>query len=355
MTAQPRPTTPPRPAALDTRSLGRPVHLLPQVAQRLREALQRALVQPWNRRYHSRYELQALTLRPFAAQDAAALTPSGATARWLRANGPAGPLACRIDRPLVLALMARRLGLGADTALATADTPPTATEDRLLHLLAGQFTGLSLQWLAQAARPEDEAEQDLTPLTDLPALQSGPLPTLNDAWTLTVAMRDMTPALPPAMPANASFKPEAAEAPAEPEADGAYEQADPAATPSSAAAVAADAAPAAAPPQDMTLSLILDGAYLQPLLRRLSGQHRPARSGSAVGAPPLTRRLTLTLQARLLERELDLGAVLDLAPGALIPIRLADATVMVEGSALMSAAVAEHQGKLCLTSFQDLE
>ncbi|MBO9689694.1 MAG: hypothetical protein J7598_24090 [Mitsuaria chitosanitabida] len=355
MTPSSRPTPPARPVALDTRTLGRPVHLLPQVALRLREALQRALVQPWNRRYHSRYELQALTLRPFAAgQDAAALAPSGVAPRWLRANGPAGPLACRIDRPLVLGLMARRLGLGADTALATADTPPTATEDRLLHLLAGQFAGLSLQWLALAARPEDEAEQDLTPLVDLPALQSGPLPTLNDAWTLTVAMRDMTPALPLAMPANASFKPEPAAA--EPEADGAYEQADPAATPSGpVTADASTAAPVASPAQDMTLSLILDGAYLQPLLRRLSEQHRPARSGSAVGAPPLTRRLTLTLQARLLERELDLGSVLDLAPGALIPIRLADATVMVEGSALMSAAVAEHQGKLCLTSFQDLE
>ena len=338
MTTQSRPTPAPRPAALDTRSLGRPVHLLPQVAQGLREALQRALVQPWNRRYHSRYELQALTLRPFAA-DRDGTPATGAAPRWLRANGPAGPLACRIDRPLVLALMARRLGLGADTAVATADTPPTATEDRLLHLLAGQFAGLSLQWLAQAALPENATEQDLAPLADLPALQSGPLPPMSDAWTITVAMRDLTPAMPASLPANASYKQDA---------DGSYEQADP-----DAAAEPAPAAPA--PAQDMTLSLILDGAYLQPLLRRLSGQHRTARAASAVGAPPLDRRLTLTLQARLLERELDLGTVLDLVPGALIPIRLADATVMVQGSALMSAAVAEHQGKLCLTSFQDLE
>lgn len=287
---QPRPTTPPRPAALDTRSLGRPVHLLPQVAQRLREALQRALVQPWNRRYHSRYELQSLTLRPFAAEQDGA--------RWLRGNGPAGPLACRIDRPLVLALMARRLGLGADTAVATADTPPTATEDRLLHLLAGQFASLCLQGLAHEASPDDEAGQNLTPAAEAPVLQSGPLPAFGaDAWELVAEMRDGE--------------------------------------------------------QLSTLALALAGAHLVPLLRQLSSQQRAARP--PVRQAPLDRRLTLTLQARLLERELDLGTVLDLAPGALIPIRLADATVMVQGSALMSAAVAEHQGKLCLTSFQDLE
>ncbi|WP_431287147.1 FliM/FliN family flagellar motor switch protein [Roseateles chitinivorans] len=105
--------------------------------------------------------------------------------------------------------------------------------------------------------------------------------------------------------------------------------------------------------QEASISLALAGAYLLPLLRQLSARQRPSRT--AAQQQPLDRRLALTLQARLLERELDLGAVLDLRPGTLIPIRLADATVMVEGSPLMSAAVAEHQGKLCLTSFQDLE
>jgi flagellar motor switch protein FliM len=283
-----------RPAALDPRSLGRPVHLLPQVAQRLREALQRLLVQPWNRRYHSRYELQALTLRPLpdASRDA------GDALRWLRAAGPAGLLACRIDRPLVLALMARRLGLGADTALATADTPPTATEDRLLHLLAGQFASLCVSWLAQASRPDGDARQDLPLENDLPPLQGGTLPAFGpDGWELVASLRDGD--------------------------------------------------------QEAAISLALAGAYLLPLLRQLSAQHRPSRPPAQQQA--LDHRLALTLQARLLERALDLGAVLDLRPGALIPIRLADATVMVEGSPLMSAAVAEHQGKLCLTSFQDLE
>jgi len=296
----PLPAPPHRPAALDPRSLGRPVHLLPQVAQRLREALQRLLIQPWNRRYHSRHELHALTLRPLDAssRDTAAAGHAEGSPRWLRAAGPAGQLACRIDRPLVLALMARRLGLGADTALATADTPPTATEDRLLHLLAGQFAGLCVQWLDHASRPDADLAQDLPPAPELPPMQGGALPAFGaDGWELVASLRDGE--------------------------------------------------------QDATISLALAGAYLLPLLRQLSAAHRTTRA--PVQQQPLDRRLALTLQARLLERELDLGTVLDLRPGALIPIRLADATVMVEGSALMSAAVAEHQGKLCLTSFQDLE
>ncbi|OWQ93150.1 hypothetical protein CDN99_01215 [Roseateles aquatilis] len=315
MTSQPSPATAlePRPVALDPRSLGRPVHLLPLVAQRLREALQRTLVQPWNRRYRSRYELQVLSLQPLGVTAMSArVDGDGAAAGWLRAQGPAGPLACRIDRALVLTLMARRLGLGADPVDDDHAAPPTATEERLRHLLAGQFAGLCLQWLAQRAGQDDESGQDLAPPEDVPSLRAGALPAFGpDAWVLSVSMRDV--------------------------AGGGAESSDDAGT---------------AP--DMTLRLALDGAYLQPLLRRLSGQHRPARPAAAQ-TQPLARRLTLTLQARLLERELDLGTVLDLRPGALIPIRMADATVLVDGSALMSAAVAEHQGKLCLTSFQDLE
>jgi flagellar motor switch protein FliM len=182
--------------------------------------------------------------------------------------------------------------------VATAGTPPTATEDRLLHLLAGQFARQCVHGLAQAASAGSDDAQDPAPADDALPMQGGALPAFGpDAWELIATMRDGE--------------------------------------------------------QSSTLSLALAGAYLTPLLRHLSARQRPARP--AAPQAPLDRRLSLTLQARLLERELDLGTVLDLRPGALIPIRLADATVLVEGSALMSAAVAEHQGKLCLTSFQDLE
>ncbi|UXH76905.1 FliM/FliN family flagellar motor C-terminal domain-containing protein [Roseateles amylovorans] len=308
--AMPSQAPSPRPAALDPRCLGRPVHLLPRVALRLQEALQRKLCLPWNRRYHARYDLHALSLQPLdrATREADTLDPDAL--RWLRTPGPAGLLACRIDRSLVLALLARRLGLGTD-APAAPDSPaspapaklPTATEDRLLQSLARQFCGLSLQLLAQAAQPDGTHDlQDLSPTDDLPSMQLGSLPDLGaDAWEMRVLIRD-----------------------------------------------------AADPARDMPLRLALSGAYVQPLLRQLSAEAHRARP-KPPAKPPLARRLTLSLQARLLEREMALGTVLDLQPGALIPIRLTDATVIVEGAALMRAAVAEHQGKLCLTSFEDLE
>jgi flagellar motor switch protein FliM len=38
-----------------------------------------------------------------------------------------------------------------------------------------------------------------------------------------------------------------------------------------------------------------------------------------------------------------------------IPISLRGADVLIGGSRLFSASIAEHRGKLCLTSFEDVE
>lgn len=280
------PAIPSRPPALDTRGLGRPVHLLPRTAERLREALQGSLCQPWNRRYRTRYEVQGLTLGPLAKPGTA-----GRGGRWLRANGPLGALLCQIDRALVLGLMARRLGLVETPTQDTSETA-SATEDRHLQALARQLCVQVVQLLAQVAGDAD------APLPTLSVLQPGNPDELDaDAWQLELVITE------------------------------------------------------AGAPTAMPLRLALAASYLNPLLRHLAG---PARS-TKPPVQPLERRLTLKLQARLLERELPLGDVLALRPGALIPVRLSDATVMVDEEALLRAAVAEHQGKLCLTSFQDLE
>jgi len=59
--------------------------------------------------------------------------------------------------------------------------------------------------------------------------------------------------------------------------------------------------------------------------------------------------------ARLVERPLTLGELMDLHEGDVIPVSLGLADVLVDGAPLMRAAVAEHKGKLCLTSFEDTE
>jgi flagellar motor switch protein FliM len=70
---------------------------------------------------------------------------------------------------------------------------------------------------------------------------------------------------------------------------------------------------------------------------------------------PLAARLEVGLSGRLVSKETTLGALFDLRVGDVIPISLHRADVMLEDSRLFTAAVTEHKGKLCLTSFEDIE
>ncbi|MGN6826389.1 FliM/FliN family flagellar motor C-terminal domain-containing protein [Paucibacter sp. M5-1] len=100
------------------------------------------------------------------------------------------------------------------------------------------------------------------------------------------------------------------------------------------------------------LLLALDPLYIGKLLKRL-GQTQP--QPPKADTQQLAKQLKLKLEARLLEQTLPLGELLDLRPGDLIPVRLKSTDVLVDGALLFTASVAEHQGKLCLTSFVDAE
>lgn len=95
----------------------------------------------------------------------------------------------------------------------------------------------------------------------------------------------------------------------------------------------------------------LDESCMDTLLNHLS----PPRAASAKDLPSvdLPDALRLTLRARLVEQQLPLSQILDLKPGQVIPVRLAQADVVVNHSVVFQAAVVEHQGKLCLTSFTE--
>ena len=290
------PSSPASSTRLDSCSLGRPIHLLPQVVDELREALNQALRQHWNRRYHTRYEIVAAQFSPFVAQ-----TDEALGGRWLQTRDASEPVACLIERRLVLHMLAHRLGLPADGPAATPDTPETATEDRLLHALARSIAERSLRTLrelAPAAPVTADAEASTTLGHWIPVTQPRPAP---GAWLLSLEL------LAPDLAAT-------------------------------------------------RLLLVIDGRVMDGVLRALSARQRGSRVARAESAAlPLSRRLPLTLKARLLERELPLAALLALRPGTLIPVHLDQATVQVEGAPLFQAQVAEHQGKLCLTSFQDME
>ncbi len=100
----------------------------------------------------------------------------------------------------------------------------------------------------------------------------------------------------------------------------------------------------------------LEESWIDRLLNGLAPRLRgDASKSKSPSAEPLAMSLNLQLAARLLEKQVQLGTVLDLRPGDVVPITLGHAEVLVDDSRLFTASVAEHKGKLCLTSFVDLE
>lgn len=271
------PAPPSAPAVLDPRTLGRPVHLLPQFTGELREALG-DLLRQHNRRYRAHYQVGDVSLAP----------GQGAGGRWLVSDAEVGRMSCLLERNLVLSLMAHRYG-GALADVANAQQ--TATEERLQALLCRQVLGCVQQALG-------------LPATEF-ALQHNPLSGLSPGgWMVQAVITE--------------------------------------------------------PEQGLSSTVLvgLDGACMDRLLRRLADGQPPRAPRPRTTQPQaLARRLDVKLQARLLQQTLSLGELLDLRPGDLVPVRLnPKATqVLVDGSCLFTASVAEHQGKLCLTSFADAD
>src|SRR5690606_3546954 len=103
------------------------------------------------------------------------------------------------------------------------------------------------------------------------------------------------------------------------------------------------------------LLLKISAVWMTRLLQALTPNRERSRQKQLAATKPFPARLQLTLRARLLEKEVSLGTLLDLQPGAVLPISLGDADVLIGDSRLFTATVAEHHGKLCLTSLTDVD
>ena len=104
--------------------------------------------------------------------------------------------------------------------------------------------------------------------------------------------------------------------------------------------------------QPLLLTLDADSSRtLEHYALQLRRAQRPAAATQAKPAVPLHVDVT----ACLLEKTVSTADIQALRPGSVLPIALGRATVLLNGQALLSAAVAEHQGKLHLTAFETLE
>jgi flagellar motor switch protein FliM len=286
---------------LDPSLLGRPVHLLHIFAAQLRDDLAQSMRLNMNRRYWGGFQVQDVAF--------SRLDGSEVRSRWLSFAAPAGQIAFSLERKVLLSVLNYRYGSGAKTE-AKPDAPPfdentvrvTATEERLAVVLGQQLAGtlagrieLNLPAIDKPATAEGQAEEG----------------------------------------ADAEFKP----APGSPPPKGSWVI----------SVTVSETAGGASGQFWFALDKNLMSSVLRGLLRDRDAGKKPKT------AAPLAQRLQVGLIGRLASKEVSLGSLYDLQVGDVIPISLARADVLLEDSRLFTAAVTEHKGKLCLTSFEDAE
>lgn len=221
--------------------------------------------------------------------------PQHDTLRWMAVTGPLGRIAVAFERGLLLTLLERRYG--GRSAGATQRDPQaervTATEDRLVVVLTQQMIDVL------HARVAVNAAMEVAPNpVAAGAIAASAMPGASH-WAVCVQVRD----------ANDNA--------------GRFW---------------------IAPDQNLMATIL--GTLRQ------DGQRPRAPQGPA---EPLVSKLQVKLDGRLVSKETTLGALFDLKVGDVIPVSVGRADVLLDEARLFTAAVAEHKGKLCLTSFEDAE
>ncbi|AKU20647.1 hypothetical protein ACZ75_03090 [Massilia sp. NR 4-1] len=224
------------------------------------------------------------------------LDGSEAARRWLNFSAPAGNLSFAIERKVLLSILNYRYGRGkgADTVPDEGQVRVTATEERLAVVLGQQLAGTLAGRIEVNLPPSDKpAAEEIKPL---PSVQPP-----RGSWIITVTV----------------------------------------------------SVSEAASGLSGSVWFALDKTMMSDVLRGLLPERESKRGGKS--AAPLASRLQVGLNGRLVNKEITLGALFDLSVGDVIPVSLHRADVLLEDSRLFTAAVTEHKGKLCLTSFEDIE
>lgn len=218
-------------------------------------------------------------------------------ARWLTYGCMLGRIGFSIDRQLVLAILAYRYGATEKMPAEGDPLPPeTASEERLVGNLGQQFADLLAKCIeTRYPTPSADAEPAPYALTLMAQGTSAP-----GKWIIKAAITE------------------------------------------SACGIRG------------TLYLTLDETWMTRLLHNIAPVRDKLHDDFAK-APVAANQIPLTIVGRLLQKEIPLGDLLKIRVGEVIPISMRDADVLIDGSRLFTATVAEHEGKLCLTCFEDAE
>lgn len=283
---------------LDPSLLGRPVHLLPKFARRFADALGTAMAGPGGRRYWGSWRLANLAFERAPDED---------SLRWLGVAGPLGTAAVAFERSLLLDLLEGRYGRKGKPGSAAPSAPRdpslervTATEERLAATLTAQLVEQLHARVAEglAAAGVEVPGADAA-VVEAPCAASAPG---KAGWVIRITLS----------------------------IQGAQDEEQ------SHCWIGLD--------QDL-MSYVLQG------LKEERSSVRTARTGN----DGLSSGLFVKLDGRLVSKETTLGALFELKVGDIIPVSVGRADVLLDESRLFTAAVAEHKGKLCLTSFEDAE
>jgi flagellar motor switch protein FliM len=304
-------TVPAAPAACDyqvlnPRTVGRPVHLATKFAGQIRADLVDRFLAPLNTRYHANFSISNVTL----VHSTTRVEPQK---RWLAYPTDQGHIWIALSRPLLLCILRYRYGSYPDKASADkvmappadAPAPPkdsilepeSATEDRLSAMLGAQLLAIVTR---RILTPADGAAAPAAKKSPSVAEICTSVP-IDETWTLRVQIDESARAL------------------------------------------------------SGTCWVVLDESWMARILTgpAVAGESAAPRKGGTM--LPLAGRLQLTLVARLLEKDVPLGTVMDWSVGDVMPITLGPTDVLIGGSRLFTASVAETGAKICLTAFKDVE
>jgi flagellar motor switch protein FliM len=292
---------------LDPCLLGRPVHLLPAFAAGLAEAIGAEMASPGGRRHWGAYRLEHLAFER---------APEQPGLRWLGVSGPYGVAAIAFERTLLLGLLEGRYARRQPTTSAAVQQSPvlervTATEERLAVTLAQQLASQLDARIADGLARLDSAPAPVKAGAGAAIVPAGaPGKT---GWVLRAVLR-------------AQYGRRETDEPTQ-----------------------------AAPEGQIWIGL--DHALMACVLQGIKADRGAVRAAGGARMPgePLATRLEVKLDGCLVSKEITLATLFGLQVGDVIPVALGRADVVLDNSRLFTAAVAEHKGKLCLTSFEDAE